>query len=87
VIASISNADAILVFGPGEAKSELKKRLDRAKFGGHITVMETTDKLTDRQNRGQGAQVLPQGEFITVEQRRCLRRRPEIASQHTARKV
>jgi len=49
VIASISNADAILVFGPGEAKSELKKRLDRAKFGGHITVMETTDKLTDRQ--------------------------------------
>ncbi|MGB8297800.1 MAG: hypothetical protein WCG85_20455 [Polyangia bacterium] len=49
VIASIGNADAILVFGPGEAKSELKKRLDRAKFGGHITVMETTDKLTDRQ--------------------------------------
>ena len=49
VIASIGDADAILVFGPGEAKSELKKRLDRAKFGGHITVMETTDKLTDRQ--------------------------------------
>jgi stalled ribosome rescue protein Dom34 len=49
VMAAISDADAILVFGPGEAKSELKKRLDRAKFGGHITVMETTDKLTDRQ--------------------------------------
>ena len=49
VIASIRDADAILVFGPGEAKSELKKRLDRAKFGGHITVTETTDKLTDRQ--------------------------------------
>jgi stalled ribosome rescue protein Dom34 len=44
VIAAISDADAILVFGPGEAKSELKKRLDRAKFGGHITVMETTAK-------------------------------------------
>jgi len=55
-LASISDADAILVFGPGEAKSELKKRLDRAKFGGHITIMETTDKLTDRQNRGQSAQ-------------------------------
>lgn len=49
VIASIRNTDAILIFGPGEAKSELKKRLNRAKVGGHITVMETTDKLTDRQ--------------------------------------
>ena len=49
VMASIHDADAILVFGPGEAKGELKKRLDRAKIGGHITVMETTDKLTDRQ--------------------------------------
>jgi hypothetical protein len=49
VIASIRDADAILIFGPGEAKGELKKRLDRAKVGGHITVMETADKLTDRQ--------------------------------------
>jgi hypothetical protein len=49
VMASIHDADAILVFGPGEAKGELKKRLDRAKIGGHIAVMETTDKLTDRQ--------------------------------------
>ena len=49
VIASIRKTDAILLFGPGEAKSELVKRLDRAKFGGHITVTETTDKLTDRQ--------------------------------------
>jgi hypothetical protein len=49
VIASIRNTDAILILGPGEAKSELKKRLDRTKVGGHITVMETTGKLTDRQ--------------------------------------
>ena len=49
VIASIRDADAILIFGPGEAKGELKKRLDRERVGGHITVMETTDKLTDRQ--------------------------------------
>ena len=49
VIASVRNADAILLFGPGEAKGELMKRLNRAKFGGHITVTETTDKLTDRQ--------------------------------------
>jgi stalled ribosome rescue protein Dom34 len=49
VIASIRNTDAILIFGPGEAKIELKKRLERTKVGGHITVMETTGKLTDRQ--------------------------------------
>jgi len=49
VIALIRNTDAILIFGPGEAKDELKKRLNRAKAGGHIIVMETTGKLTDRQ--------------------------------------
>jgi hypothetical protein len=49
VIAAIRDADAILILGPGEAKGELKKRLDRANLGGHVTAMETTDKLTDRQ--------------------------------------
>jgi stalled ribosome rescue protein Dom34 len=49
VIAAIRDADAVLILGPGEAKGELKKRLDRAKLGGHITAVETSDKLTDRQ--------------------------------------
>jgi stalled ribosome rescue protein Dom34 len=49
VIAAIRKTDAILIFGPGEAKGELKKRLARSKVGGHITVTETTGKLTDRQ--------------------------------------
>jgi hypothetical protein len=49
VIAAIREAEAILVFGPGEAKGELKKRLDRAKLGGHVIAIETADKLTDRQ--------------------------------------
>jgi stalled ribosome rescue protein Dom34 len=49
VIAAIHDTDAILIFGPGEAKGELQKHLEREKVGGHITVMETTDKLTDRQ--------------------------------------
>jgi stalled ribosome rescue protein Dom34 len=49
VIAAIRDADAILILGPGEAKGELKKRLNRANLGGHITAMETTDKLTNRQ--------------------------------------
>jgi hypothetical protein len=49
VIAAIRDAESILVFGPGEAKGELQKRLERAKLGEHIIAMETADKMTDRQ--------------------------------------
>jgi len=49
VIASIRNAEAILIFGPGEAKGELKKRLKKANVSGRIVGMETVDKMTDHQ--------------------------------------
>ena len=49
VIASIRNAESILIFGPGEAKGELKKHLQRAKLDGRIVGIETIDKMTDRQ--------------------------------------
>ena len=49
VIASIRDAEFILIFGPGEAKSELKKRLEEDKLGGRIVRLETVDKMTDRQ--------------------------------------
>jgi TusA-related sulfurtransferase len=49
VIAAIGDAESILIFGPGEAKGELKKRLEHAKLGGNIIAVETTDKMTDRQ--------------------------------------
>jgi len=49
VIAAIGDAEAILIFGPGEAKGELKKRLERIKMGGRIVAVETVDKMTDRQ--------------------------------------
>ena len=49
VIASIRNAESILIFGPGEAKGELKKRLKRIDLGGRIVGVETVDKMTDRQ--------------------------------------
>jgi len=49
VIAAIRGAESILLFGPGEAKGELKKRLERDKLGGHIIAVETIDKMTDRQ--------------------------------------
>ncbi len=49
VIASIRDAESILIFGPGEAKGELKKRLENKVLGGHIVGIETVDKMTDRQ--------------------------------------
>ena len=49
VIASIRAAESILIFGPGEAKGELKARLARRNLGGRIVGMETVDKMTDRQ--------------------------------------
>ncbi len=49
VIASIRDAASILIFGPGEAKTELKKRLERDHLGENIVGMETVDKMTDRQ--------------------------------------
>jgi hypothetical protein len=49
VIASIRDAESILIFGPGEAKGELKKRLEAINIGGRIVGVETVDKMTDRQ--------------------------------------
>ncbi len=49
VIACIRDADSILIFGPGEAKGELQKRLEELHLGGHIVGIETADKMTDRQ--------------------------------------
>jgi hypothetical protein len=49
VVAAIRDAEAILIFGPGEAKGELKKRLQKAHLGGRIVGMETVDKMTDHQ--------------------------------------
>ncbi|MGE5347288.1 MAG: hypothetical protein ACM3JH_15145 [Acidithiobacillales bacterium] len=49
VIASIRNAESILIFGPGEAKDELKKRLKGTSLGRRVVGIETVDKMTERQ--------------------------------------
>ena len=49
VIARVAGADEILIFGPGEAKGELSKRLKKTPLGAHIVGLETSDKLTDGQ--------------------------------------
>lgn len=49
VIADIREADSILIFGPGEAKNELKARLEKNNLDGRIAGIETVDKMTERQ--------------------------------------
>jgi stalled ribosome rescue protein Dom34 len=49
VVSYIRDAEAILIFGPGEAKGELEKRLANKGLGGRIVGLETVDKMTDRQ--------------------------------------
>lgn len=49
VIACIREAESILLFGPGEAKGELKKRLEKDNLGDRIVGVEPADKMTDPQ--------------------------------------
>ena len=49
IISMIHTADAIWIFGPGEAKGELEKRLNHAGLGERIVGVETVDKMTDHQ--------------------------------------
>lgn len=50
VIGQLTEADGLLIFGPGEAKLELKARLGNSKMHPErIVEIETADKLTDAQ--------------------------------------
>jgi hypothetical protein len=49
VITVLRDAETIQIFGPGEAKGELEKRLEHAELKQHILAVETVDKMTDRQ--------------------------------------
>jgi stalled ribosome rescue protein Dom34 len=60
VISCIRDAESILIFGPGEAKVELQKRLENEALGGRIVGIETVDKMTDRQIAARVRQHFPQ---------------------------
>ena len=49
IISYVREAGSILIFGPGEAKGELKTRLEGQKLGKRIIAVETEDKMTERQ--------------------------------------
>jgi len=45
----IRNTDSLWIFGPGEAKTELIKHLERDHFPTNILGVETMEKIADRQ--------------------------------------
>jgi len=49
IISDIKDANSILIFGPGEAKVELKKRMKSKSFISKKVQIETEDKMTDNQ--------------------------------------
>ena len=49
VIAYIRDADSIQIFGPGEAKGELKNRFEHEGLKTDTLALETADKMTDGQ--------------------------------------
>jgi hypothetical protein len=49
VIVLLKDVDSIFILGPGEAKGELKKRLESKKLKGQIAHVETVDKMTDHE--------------------------------------
>jgi stalled ribosome rescue protein Dom34 len=49
IIASIRDANSIQIFGPGEAKGELEKRIEHLGLKANILATETMDKMTDHQ--------------------------------------
>lgn len=49
VITHMTDAGSIFIFGPGEAKGELEKRIEKSPLHGHIVGLETAGTMTDRQ--------------------------------------
>jgi hypothetical protein len=49
ILSCIRDAGSILIFGPGEAKVELKKRLEIMELHKNIVGFEIVDKMTDNQ--------------------------------------
>lgn len=49
VITALGHFDGLYIFGPGEAKGQLKTQLAKRQPGGKLVVVETADSMSDRQ--------------------------------------
>lgn len=49
VVDCIRDTESILILGPGEAKGELSKRLEKDNLSRRVVGIKTSDKMTDKQ--------------------------------------
>ena len=49
VMAAMGTADSIFIMGPGEAKEELKKQIEKAGLAPRVADIESAELITDRQ--------------------------------------
>ncbi len=50
IVEQLGNVDEILIMGPGQAKHELRSRIEHHKgLRGKVVAMETTDKIAESQ--------------------------------------
>ena len=49
VVSCLRDVQGIWIVGPGEAKGELKKRLERGRLGARVMGVEAADKMTEGQ--------------------------------------
>ena len=49
IIGCVSEAESVFIFGPGEAKNQLKKRFERENHNRKSVAVETADKMTEPQ--------------------------------------
>jgi len=66
VVACIRDAQSILIFGPGEAKGELQKRLKKNNLGGRIVGVEAVERMTDRQIAAKVRRQFPPGNRLAT---------------------
>ena len=59
VIACIRDAQSILIFGPGEAKGELQRRLKKNNLDERVVGVEAVERMTDRQIAAKVRQYFP----------------------------
>ena len=49
IVSAVGAAESVFIFGPGEAKGELRKHFHKHNLSGRIVSCETADKMTGRQ--------------------------------------
>ena len=59
VIAHMGDAESVLIFGPGKAKEEFKRRLESKVSPGCKIVLEAIDKMTDWQIKAKVIRYFP----------------------------